>query len=354
MPKARPFDNNHFRQFAVALEGAILGHETDEDHYTRQKRQVETLCKLEREFRNALIRDHRGPAVYKAFVKYVRDERRNILSARPYFRERQDVFKAKIAPALRDRGDKALYKFDINYNFIAFVMKAKPFAMGSKVAKLSRKVAKARQELIEMNIPLAISRARVFARYRQQHLEYMDLVQVATEGLIAAIDKFVLPYQKSFGAVMWGRITGDLVETNSETLVHFYPSDKRIIYTVNKLVQTGMTFEQIADHINLTAKTDEAGVVHKSRPNVTNADEVQRLYVASYTVSGDSAGGDTDDSGSNGIAHDESPIHRFEADESWRPDVRYEQAQLSAALAEQLKDLSIIERKLLALKGVMV
>lgn len=353
MPKAKTFDNNHFRQFAASLEEVIFGHETDEDHYTRQKRQVETLCKLECEFRKTLIKDRRGAAVYKSFIKFVRDEKRNILSARPYFRERQDVFKAKIAPALRERSDRALYKFDINFNFIAFVLKQKDFAPGSRVAKLARKVAKARQELIEMNIPLAISRARVFARHRQQHLEYMDLVQIATEGLIAAIDKFVLPYQKSFGAVMFGRITGDLVESNSETLVHFYPSDKRIIYTVNKLVQTGMTFEEIAAYINKSARTDEHGKVDLAKADVTNADEVQRLYVAAYTVSGDSMGTESEGGGERDMGHDESPIHRFEADESWRPDVRYEKAQLSAALASELKNLSIIERKVLAMKGVM-
>lgn len=352
MSKKKTFDNNHFRQFAASLEDVILGHETDEDHYTRQKRQVETLYKLEREFRNRLIRDWRGPGIYKSFVKYVRDDRRNILAARPYFRERQDVFKAKIAPALRDRSDKAIYKFDINYNFITFAMKSKKFAPNSKVAKLARAVEAARQELIEMNIPLAISRARVFARHRQQHLEYMDLVQIATEGLIAAIDKFVLPYQKSFGAVMFGRITGDLVEANSETLVHFWPSDKRKIYTANKLVQKGKTFEEISEHINTESKRDDEGVVDASKPNVTTADEVQQLHVAAYTISGDSPGSDSEETSQGGV--DEAPIHRFEADETWRPDVRFENTQLLAALSAELKNLSLFERKLLAMKGINV
>lgn len=337
------FDNSHFRTFAASLEDIIFGHETDEDHYTRQKRQVEGLCELERQWRAALIRDHRGPSVYRAFIKYVRDERRNILAARPYFRERQDVFKAKIAPALRDRADKALYKFDVNYPFIAFAHKQKKFAPGSKVTKLARAVEASRKELIEMNLPLAISRARVFARHRQAHLDYMDLVQIATEGLIAAIDKFVLPYQKSFGAVMYGRITGDLVESNSETLIHFYPSDKRKIYTANKMVKEGKSFDQISEHINTEAKKATT-----KDQNVTDAYELQQLHVAAYTVSGDSSGPEYE---AFEDAH-ESPIHRFEADDSWRPDVRYENTQLMDALSTELKGLSPIERKLLAMKGI--
>lgn len=346
---ARKFthDNGHFRLFATQLESIIEGYDTDEEHYNRQKRQVETLCDLEKQFRNTLIRDHRGPSVYRAFVKFVRDERRNILAARPYFRERQDVFKARIAPALRDRADKTLYKFDVNYPFIAFAMKAKKFGPNSKVGKLATAVQKARQELIEMNLPLAISRARAFAGYRQAHLDYMDLVQVATEGLIAAIDKFVLPYRASFGAVMYGRITGDLVESNSETLIHFYPSDKRKIYTANKLMKDGQSFEVIAKHIN----DEEATKNKSSKGPVTNENELQQLYVAAYTVSGDSTGQE-DESAMQTAGSEEPAIHRFEADDSWRPDVRLEQSQLHHALHKELKHLSLFEQKLLLMKGI--
>lgn len=341
--KAR-WDNSHYRQFAASLEDIICGHRegAEPDSVSQQKRQVETLCDLEQQFRAALIRDKKGAEAYRAFVRFVRDERRNILAARPYFRERQDVFKSKIAPALRDRQDKALYKFNINYTFIAFVMRTVAFSPRSKVHKLAQQVARARAELIEMNIPLAISRARVFARHKQSHLEYMDLVQIATEGLIAAVDKFVLPYNKSFGAVLYGRITGDLIEVNSETLVHFYPSDKRKIYTANKLVKSGKSFDEIAKHINKEHR--ESG----RTGDATNEHELQELHVAAYTISGDSPGGDSDPT--TGL--DENPINRFEADPSWRPDVQFEQTQLMSAVRGAVAQLTVFERKLLALKGI--
>lgn len=340
------WDNSHYRQFAASLEEIIDGHRESggADAIAQQRRQVESLCDLEQQFRNELIRDKRGANVYKAFVKFVRDERRNILAARPYFRERQDVFKSRIAPALRDRADKSLYQFGINYPFIAFAIRVGKFPPNSKVGKLATKVKEARQELIEMNVPFAISRARAFLRHKQAHLELMDLVQIGTEGLIAAIDKFVPPYNDSFGGVLYGRITGDLVEGNSETLVHFYPSDKRKIYTANKLVKEGRTFEEIAHHINSEAAKDSTSY----RGPVTDANEIQQLHVAAYTVSGDSPG-ESDDSI---IGTDESPIHRFEADETWRPDVRFEQTQLMAELNKSILELSVFERKLLALKGI--
>lgn len=333
-------DSTHFRQFVSGLEAVMCGYgDTGEEDRVRQKRQVETLVDLEKQFRNALIRDHRGPAIYKAFVRLIRDEHRNILAARPFFRERQNVFTAKIATALRDRKDKTLYQFAINYRFIAFALKTKKFQPGAKVTKLARQVEAIRKEIIELNIPMAISRARVFGAYRQAHLEHMDLVQIGNEGLIAAVDKFVPPYSKVFGAVLFGRITGDLVEGNSETLIHFYPSDKRKIYTANKLAAKGKTFDEISEHINAEAQKQ-----------ITNPNELQQLHVAAYTVSGDSSGpGDGHDPD---VGVDDTAISRFAASEESRPDIQYEKAELHHKLHQNLNTLSLFERKLLQLKGI--
>ncbi|WNM70309.1 putative RNA polymerase sigma factor [Myxococcus phage Mx1] len=331
-------NNNHFRQFAQSLEETLLGHEgSDEPHVVRQRRQVEALTSLEEEFRTALVADRRGGYVYTAFIQYVRDQRRNILAARPYFRERQDVFKTQISPALRERDVEALQKFHVNYEFVSFALKAGNFGPRTKVARLAKKIIKVRNELIEANIPLAISRAVVFFRYRQPHLEYMDFVQIANMGLIAAIDKFVGPYNKSFGAVLYGRITGDLVEGNSETLIHFYPSDKRKIYTANKLVKEGRTFEDIAGHINDEAET-----------KVTDEAELQQLYTAAYVISGET----TSESEDGAVI--ESQMAKFGADPSWQPDVRFEQAQLRSVLHKEISKLSLFEQKLLAMKGVVL
>lgn len=343
MNKSR-WDNTHYKQFAASLEEIISKRaNSDEENVAQQKLQVETLCKYECEFRDNLISTVDGRDVYVDFIKYVRDERKNILAARPFFRERQEVFKAKIAPALRNRSEVELFKFNINYSFISFVIGLKKFSEESEIFKIAEKVKEIRNELIQTNIPMAISRARVFSRHSQHHLEYMDLIQIATEGLIAAIDKFVLPYKDSFGGVLYGRATGDLIEANSETLLHFYPKDKRLIYNANKFVKEGKTFEEIADKIN-----NDAAQEGKSG-KATDAYELQQLHIASYTVSGDSSGEPDDRNVSN---EDRNPISRFEADDEWRPDVMFENAETFSVIKEAVSKLSLFERKFLALKGV--
>lgn len=211
---SHPVSDLHFKSFTKLLEATLLGYgTTDEDFTAKQKRQVETLVALEKEFRDVLIKHGLGVEVYQEFVKYVMDTRRNLLCARPFFRERQETFKTLISPILRERDEKALYRFDINYRFILFALKVRKFKKNTNVLKLAKKVERARRELIEQNMPLAISRAKIFKRCTPaSHLEYMDLIQASNEGLIAAVDKFVLPYRPVFRSVIIGRIVGNLIE----------------------------------------------------------------------------------------------------------------------------------------------
>ncbi len=333
----------HFRAFAHSLEAILTGHEgpDGEDFTSRQKEQVENLVALEREFRQALIVDWRGPDAYKAFLKFIVETKRNILAARPYFRERQDVFKSKISPILRARKDKALYTFDINYPFIAFVMKAKKFGSGSRVAKLAKKVEAARRELIEMNLPLAISRARIFKqRTPQSHLDYMDLIQISNEGLIAAVDKFVLPYTPVFRAVIIGRVTGNLIEEYSDTPIHFYPSDKRKIYRANKArrtISTTSSWSGVTDIVNKDADPQ----------HMTTPAEIQQLILAASQVSMDAPIENQD--GLN-----ERSVDRYEADPATRPDLMVEGAELKDALRSSMRTLTVFERKLLQMKGIAI
>jgi hypothetical protein len=87
-------NSEHFRLFAKSLETIIdeYGGIEEITLVKRQKAQVEKLVKLEKKFRRTLINHRWGPGVYKSFVDFIIRERKNILAARPYFRERQDVF----------------------------------------------------------------------------------------------------------------------------------------------------------------------------------------------------------------------------------------------------------------------
>lgn len=338
---------DHFRAFANNLEGVIAKYgETAPGEFTaRQKEQVEKLVGLEVAFREALINHRWGPTVYKDFVRYIRDTRRSILAARPYFRERQGVFTSGIAKALKARDAEALYPFHFNYEFILWVMKAKNWEgsrIGTPIVKLAEQIRLQRWELVEMNIPLAISRARIFwSRTPAGHLSYMDLVQITSLGLMAAVDKFCLPYTTAFRAVIIGRCVGNLIEQFSETPLHFYPMDKRKLYRANKVMHKfgpNPDYEAITEIVNKDAELNQ----------MTTPAEIADLLAAASTVSADSL---VSPEVSDGEA-ETTAVEMFKADESTQPDVRVEEYEAMAVVSKSLAQLTMLEQKLMRLKGV--
>jgi RNA polymerase sigma factor (sigma-70 family) len=336
-------DDSHFRYFAGSLEQAIerCGETDDEDFLARQKRQVDTLIALEKEFKETLISSAQGERIYNAFIKHICDDRRNILDARPFFRERQGTFTQHISKALRRRSARALYRFRFNFRFVQFVVNQRAWKPRSMITRLAAQIRAIREELITMNMPLAISRARIFyGRTPKAHLSYMDFIQIACEGLMSGIDKFVPPFSKAFRAVAIGRMTGNFIEQYSETSIHFYPVDKRKIYRANKLL--GRTVEQ-GDFDVLAAKVN-TGV---EPAHCTNASEIANLMAAASTVSTDTPVSD-DDEETVRVAD------RFAAPADCQPDVQYERASNLRLLADAAQILTPFERKLLRLKGLTI
>jgi hypothetical protein len=336
------FHDNHFRQFAQLLEATLMGYgSSDEDFTAKQKRQVEGLVQLEADFRQALIRHPQGHNVYKEFIKHIMEKRRNILAARPYFRERQDVFKREISPVLREREHKALYRFNINYPFIAFALKARNFSVNGEVRRIARQIEKARKELIEQNMPLAISRARIFHKITPPPTWSTWISSRSpTRGSLPRWTSSSCRTRPVFRAVIIGRITGNLIEDYSETLLHFYPSDKRKLYKAHKV--RGRAADMTADDIATRVNTDsDAG-------QKTDGSEIHHLLSAASHVSLDVPPPDC----GGGEEEMETAVDRHEADPATRPDVMVEDAQLKSAVHHALRDLPLLQRKLIRMKGV--
>lgn len=347
-------DDEHFKHFAVQLEKAIdkWGDTPEDDLLARQKKQVEKLAGLEKEFRKTLIKHPWGNGVYKSFIEMIRDQERSILAARPYFRERQSVFTAKIAKALDLRNEKSLYKFHFNYRFVIFVLRSRKWPKNSKLRLIAKEIENIRQEIVEMNMPLAISRARIFwSKTPKAQLTYMDLIQISCEGLISAVDKFCLPFSKIFRSVAIGRIVGNFIEQYSETLVHFYPVDKRKIYRANKAASRmnggvrELDFEKLAEIVNKDVDKN-----HRTTPS-----EIADLMAASSCLHVETSS----NSEENEAPVDGAPslvrgltAEKFAADESWRPDVKFEQMDSIRALTQAMDQLNLVERKLLKMYGV--
>ena len=193
-------------------------------------------------------------------------------------------------------------------------------------------------------MPLAISRARIFwSRTPKAHLTYMDFVQIACEGLLSAVDKFVPPYTPVFRSVAIGRMHGNFIEEYSETQLHFFPVDRRKIYRANKVIGRmggihNADFEELARVVN-------EGVEDGHR---TNAIEIADLMAAASVVSSDGFAVFPDgDDDSNGLAHG-----HLASDPNHRPDVQVEEAQVSSVLKSAVAELTLLERKVLRMKGI--
>lgn len=334
----------HFQSFVAELDKHIVDYgepKDSEGFFKSQKKQVETLVKLEKRFKKILLNSPQGVRVYRLFIEHILENKRNILSARPYFRERQEVFTDNISDSIKLKNEKGLFRYNINYNFISFAVKACKFPDNGKIMKLFREIRDLRNKIAELNMPLAISRAKIFwSATPKSHLTYMDLVQISSEGLMAAIDKFVPPFTRVFRSVIIGRAVGNLISEYSETLVHFYPNDKRKIYRANKAIRhLGGAAE--ADFDVLATKVNE-GLEDKIK---TNSVEIRELLGAASTVSSDNSVGKEGEE----IVHLTS---KFPATDESRPDVISERLDLTNKLSMAISQLSIFEQKLLKLKGV--
>jgi DNA-directed RNA polymerase specialized sigma subunit len=334
----KQWNSGIFKQFAIDLSRIIQSYgkkPAKADFDKVQQKQVEEMVAAETAFREALIKSSVGEEVYQRFMDYVLSEKGNILAARPYFRERQVTYRDTIAAAFKAKDPKGLFPYHINYHFIQLAIKTGLLNKG--LLKLAKKAELKRQLLIELNMPLALSRVKLFSKNKPaKHLDYMDLVQSAVEGLVAAIDKFVLPYTPVFRSVIIGRVTGQLIKDYSETVLHFYPSDKRKIYRANiARKKAGVTPEQLAEFVNSLEKND----------NFTDADEISKLLEAVDHLSLDmpiDAGEDPDDLG------------EFEAPDDCRPDNQFENEELKYKLYDGISKLNVFQQKLLKLKGLAI
>lgn len=342
-----------FKIFAQGLEAVLakVAPVTEHELIVKQRAQIKELVSLESKFRRTLIAHKKGPETYRQFVEHICVERGNILSARPYFRERQEVFTEFISKGLKRGSGPSLYKFKINWTFISWVVKSQGWLdskSGEELRNLVTKIKKSRTQLLEETLPFAISQAKGFyASTPRSHLTFMDIVQIQSQGLLLAIDKFCPPNDKGmteeqsleafrgFRAVAIGIMRRDRVNDYSQTLMHFYPRDRQKIYWANKMLRRftdQVDHGQISIEINTNLPTSEH----------TNSEEVADLLAAASTVSADFS---LDPEG-------ETVVDMAVAEESMRPDFRAEQNELHETLFESIRTLTLLENKLLKLKGI--
>lgn len=335
--------DDHFELY-TALLTSKLGKLKNRNSILQQKEKVERLVALETEFREALKLHPAKSEVMAAFVHLVRKEHRKILLAQPYFRERSEVFNENISDMFfRNSGDEMLNfhlnGFFVQWYLLKFRQKHEPHPMFAVADELMKQ----RADIIETNLPLAISRARLFWKKTQRsHLSYMDIMQTASEGLINAVDKYVLPFGVSFRSVICGRITGDLISAYSRPVISFAPKDAKRLYHANKSIRFASSPEDLVERMNVNLPDNCK----------TNPDEIRVLMNAASHCSINSPMNSNE--GTEAPRQKDSYANHLKADDSVRPDIQAEQNDMQAKLLVMVTQLPVLARKVLAMRGFNV
>lgn len=312
---------------------------------TIQQEQVEELLDAERKFRDTILMYRQASEVYKKFLQKVCIQNKNILSARPYFRETAVSFSKRITPAIKEENIELLKTFDINYQFIKFIRNSWLGPFPKRAEQLFQRVHKARTRLIEDNMPLAINRAKLFYRKTpKSHLTLMDFIGICAMGLAAGIDKWCGTYSPVFRSVCIGRMVGNMIDSYSETMLHFYPSDKRVLYKAHTIRgRRGIDeINELTDAVNKSFKEDE--LEGKSIPkNEINVSELSSLMSAASTVSADAT---VNDEGYG--------VYHYTMDPTQDIEESYIEKESTNRMLILARKLPIIHRKILKLKGVKI
>jgi hypothetical protein len=342
-------ENNeqHFKAFKKLVEQRIKSYgppqrERDAGH---QRKLMGDLLDLEEKFKDTLIKSKYSEEVYSGFVHFITEEKKNILAARPFWRTRNPLFTSDISPILKEKDWRRLYKYPFNYLFIHWAIKTFKLE-NTRLGELAKQVEKLRNHLVELNYPIIINRASIFFRCTPtSHLNFIEEIQLATEGLLIAIDKFTPAKDaewtwSSVIGVGIGRMTGLLISNYSTTHLHFYPSDRKKIYRANKWLARNAGGD-VQDLIS-TVNKDSSG------KDLTNEDEIAGLISAVSILSADAKQTTT--------GEEDIPtfVASFEAPESYRPDVQYEERDTYKKLHAAIMQLTPFQRKIIQLKGIQL
>ena len=250
---SEPFEDifrDFIRRQLPAAEAPFLTTRGRTERRALQRDQIMRLLTAERAFQANLVAH---PAlcreVYGRFLAHVRTGK-GLLSARPYFRERQEAFTvgrrccarrgcrtcrgagyvpgSSVGDVIRSENvDLLATTFRMNALFVMFVMasgvwsaevarifgserwwrdrgsRAKPPKAEREAIRLASDIIRVLQEVLLTNLSLAVERSGVFWRRTPAgHLSRMDLLHHGVEGLTTAVDKLVLSVRLPEGGVV--------------------------------------------------------------------------------------------------------------------------------------------------------
>ena len=271
---------------------------------------VKVLFKIENKFRSLIQSGSRLKVrVYKDFIKYIKEEKGNLLHTKMYFREREAAFIDQILDSVREEDYEALYDCNISFRFMKWVLSLDYLPNSKIFESMYEKYTEIRRAIIERNLPLVVNRSRLFQIKSRKHSEDpLEFVQTASEGFIHALDKFT-PDSDTFSkrelkGPMIGWIQSKLLEEsgNSRSPLKTSTTDKRVMYRINmaryRLGYTDMN--KILDFVRekypkTTMKDIGAMISSELMVSIDRTAEQRSLYSSAFSVDSAEEGAATRD-----------------------------------------------------------
>lgn len=316
---------SYIKELSEALKEASGGQEVIEE--------LKKLIQLEGKFTRRLRSVAGGKQTYKDFITYIVEER-DLREARPYFRERENMFKDIINPAIQKRKPEVLHKLRVNFLFCSFAMESMQ-GKDPQLDALYTDIKKIRETLIHRHLHYALNRAKAFNRGIGHIVEFGDLIQIANEALIIAVDKYVIDENSSyFHNMAIGRMIAHLISSGDQALpVSLGNNASRKLYQIRKLLEKtpGLNTKELGEIIKVAEE------------------EVALLMNAVVIKSLDESLTDDDGDSPSITLMDFLPSV---ANEHNDPYLMLEKKDLLETAAEIFLTLTLLEQKALRLKGV--
>lgn len=190
----------------------------------------------------------------------------------------------------------------------------------------------AREELVRRNLPLA---RRLAARYRNPHEPYDDLVQVASLGLVKAVDRFDPDFGRPFSSFATPTILGELRRHFRDTgwSAHVPRGAQELALRVQRIAS-----EMTDRHGRSPTVTEIARELELDLEPVLQALEAGRAHYAA-SMDAPTGAGDADDA-------EPLTLH----DQTGEPDTGYSLVETSTSLAAGIAGLPYVEREAITLR----
>lgn len=301
------------------------------------------LNKLENQFAKALRSFKEGRQVYKDFTYMINVIDGSLRGAHSYFREREST-RAEINKAIGRVDLKTLYKIPINHKFCKFAVDKLKASRSSapqieKLNNIFSEILNSRNKVINTQLHVALNRAKVFnSRNTQALLEFSDYVQIANEGLVSAVDKFVLQEDGSpFHEMAFGKIVANLIYwAGNASMVSIGAGPQKKLYKIRK---------ELSKNYQASA-ADLSRILSIAESEINELMSASRVsYYHSDSKSGDKTGPD------GNVEMYEIDDENFTIDES--AEQKLSNRQTALILLKLFDRLSLLQKKILILKGMV-